>query len=60
MKNLLALMKNMKVAIYDGIWRGCTWYVDVNKLTLNEVISHMQKWFDFQEYGVAGEELNND
>ena len=26
----------MKVTIYDGIWQGCTWYVDVNKLTLNE------------------------
>ena len=39
----------MKVTIYDGIWDSCTWYVDVNKLTLNEVISHMQKWFDFQE-----------
>ncbi len=39
----------MKVTIYDGIWQGCTWYVNVNQLTLNEVISHMQKWFDFQE-----------
>lgn len=38
-----------KVTIYDGIWQGCTWYVDVNQLTLNEVISHMQKWFELQE-----------
>ena len=40
---------NMKITVYDGIWDSCTWYVDVNRLTLNEVISHMQKWFDFQE-----------
>ena len=39
----------MKITVYDGIWDGCTWYVDVSQLTLNEVISHMQKWFDFQE-----------
>ena len=39
----------MKVTIYDGIWHGCTWFVEVDKLTLNEVISHMQKWFNFQE-----------
>ena len=26
---------NMKVTVYDGIWDGCTWYVDVNQLTLN-------------------------
>lgn len=22
----------MKVTIYDGMWQGCTWYVDVNQL----------------------------
>ena len=43
----------MKVTIYDGIWQDCTWYVDVNKLTLNEVIKHMQKWFDFQETHIS-------
>ena len=43
----------MKVTIYDGIWRSCTWYIEVNKLTLNEVINHMQKWFDFHEPPIA-------
>lgn len=45
----MGMQLKMKVTVYDGDWRGCTWYVDVNRLTLNEVISHMQKWFDFQE-----------
>lgn len=44
---------NMKVTVYDSIWNGCTWYVDVNQLTLNEVITHMQKWFDFQEQHIC-------
>lgn len=39
----------MKVTVYDGDWRGCTWFVEVEKLKLDEVISHMQKWFEFQE-----------
>ena len=39
----------MKVTIYDGDWWGCTWFVEVNNLTLDEVISHMQKWFELQE-----------
>lgn len=43
----------MKITVYDGIWDSCTWYVDVNQLTLNEVITHMQKWFDFQEQHIC-------
>lgn len=39
----------MKVTVYDGDWRGCTWFVEVEKLKLDEVISHMQKWFELQE-----------
>lgn len=39
----------MKVTIYDGDRRGSTWFVEVNNLTLDEVISHMQKWFELQE-----------
>lgn len=39
----------MKVTIYDSMWNGCTWFVEVDELTLAEVIKHMKKWFDFQE-----------
>lgn len=39
----------MKVTVYDSDWRGCTWFVEVEKLKLDEVISHMQKWFELQE-----------
>lgn len=42
----------MKVTVYDGDWRGCTWFVEVNNLTLDEVINHMQKWFEFQEKNI--------